>query len=87
MTTEKEKITIVRHKYSGLVLYANHWIELEPGLDKERFNPFRDIEYRGKCSEEIIDTNYFSSDDYEKPEWNEEDDIIDNYEEVEIEYE
>lgn len=79
------KIKIVRHKLTGLVLHNGKWKDFENSLDVELYSSIEDIEYKGQYSEDIIDTNYFSPENFGKKEWDEEDDLIDDYEEVEIE--
>lgn len=79
------KATTVQHTLSGVYLYDSEWvIDLPEDWDPTLFNPIEDIGYKSKCSGDIIDTSYFSPEDFGKEAWDEEDDTTDDYEEVEL---
>lgn len=79
------KIIAVQHDPSGLYLYDGKFQDLPKNPEKELFGFFSEIKHRGKFSEGIIDTDYFSPSDFDKEEWDDEDDTTDDYSEVEIE--
>lgn len=81
----KTTVTAVRHIASGLYLYNGQWVDLPEQPDPDCLNPLSDIKYRGQHSDGIIDTNYFSPEDFGKTEWDDDDDTTDDYEEAEIE--
>lgn len=75
-------IKIVKHKPSGAVLHNGRWTELSEDLDPTLFGSFADIQQGGQYSEGIIDTAYYEPSLFDKEEWDEEDDIIDDYEQI-----
>lgn len=79
------KTTIVKHKPTGLVLYNGAFQEMPENADPTLFDGFNTIKHKGSNSQGIIDTAYFSPADYDKEEWDDEDDTTDDYEESEIE--
>lgn len=79
------KATAVQHTLSGCYLYDSKWvIDLPEDWDPTLLNPIEDIGYKSKCSGDIIDTSYFTPEDFGKEAWMDEDDITDDYEEVEL---
>ena len=85
MKTTEISATAVQHTTSGMFLYDSEWVvDLPEEWDPTLFNPIEDIEYKGCCSQGIIDTNYFSPEDFDKENWDDDDDTTDDYEEVEL---
>jgi hypothetical protein len=78
------EVTAVKHEPSGLFLYDGRFQELPDNPEVDLFGEFTDIKYKGKNSEGIIDTAYFSPEDFNKVEWGDEDDTTDDYSEVVI---
>lgn len=85
----KKCVTIVRHTHSGCYLYNGQWIvdlpllrDIEPSL----CGRLRDIKHKGKHSEGIIDDNIYNPEDLDREsgEWDEEDDLVSDYEEVKL---
>jgi hypothetical protein len=85
----KKSVTIARHKDSGCYLYNGQWWQDPPNLqsiEPSLCGRLRDIQYRGKHSEGIIDDNIYNPEDLDREggEWNEDDDLVSDYEEVEL---
>ena len=92
----KTTITAVQHTFSDSILQNGKFVtEIEKKIYNSEeeaqadFDSFSTIENKGKNSEGIIDTRYFSPSDITEwaTEWAEDDDTTDDYVEIEIEVE